>query len=742
MEFLVGAVTVTRMKTALGGRVGRFAVLSLILLATGLTYRASVQNGFVWDDVHTVVENPLIRSVASIGHGFSSPYVASDLGEANYRPLLMASYALDYAWWNDDAAGYHATNLAIHLAVVGLVYLLARRLWSDSFSALVASTVVALHPLNAEAVNYIAARSSSLTALWVLAALAVSDVSAELGDRLWRRVGLVFALVLGAAALWTKETAVILPLLVIVWGELRHPEWAWRTAVARSLPWWGLVGVFLVVRTAVLHGAPIAAHVGDGPWQPAFFAIKIALSSFGFWLYPVDLAIDHAWRPTIGTWEGAGLVTGLAVAMGATYGLLRVRPRLGWCVVWFWVALLPLAALPVVSRTTLYQDHRVYLAGIGLAWLVGAVSGNIVTASRLVPVRVGGALSAIGLIVVSILANTERTTVWQNSDRLWQDIASKYPQSDLGPNALGLILLNEGQLEDARRAFERSVRLAPYMPQSHNYLGIVEAKLGRLDRAVTEFETAVRQRPYYAEARLNLGKACEELGRPDLALRAYEEGMSDGPWAADTLRRSAWLLKKQGRLDEALDRYRRLLQINPDDQGPAVEFGALLIQLERWPEARVALPPLVGRHPAAIQLLLDLGAAFDGSGEIDRAVETYQKASALKPSDPEPYFRTAVAYARRERWEEAAAWYRQALDRDPGHVLSRFHLALVLERLGQVEAATAQYRAFLALAAGQESYGELRKQAEEAVSRLGGEGKGALLSKVPANDHLTRRRES
>src|SRR3990170_3744619 len=92
--------------------------VGLITVATAVAYRGSIHNGFVWDDFHTVVKNASIKSFSSIGDWFSSPYATSTLGETNYRPVLMVSYALDYAVWGDDPAGYHATNLLVHFGVI------------------------------------------------------------------------------------------------------------------------------------------------------------------------------------------------------------------------------------------------------------------------------------------------------------------------------------------------------------------------------------------------------------------------------------------------------------------------------------------------------------------------------------------------------------------------------------------------------------------------------------------------
>jgi tetratricopeptide (TPR) repeat protein len=565
---------VSGLRSAAAGATRAWLGLVLLVALTAVTYRGVLENGFVWDDSLTVVNNHAIDSFASWERWFTSAEATSTLRESNYRPVLVVSYAVDHALWGRSPAGYHATNLAIHLGVVILVFALARRLWADHAAGLWAAGIVAVHPLNAEAINYVSARSSLLSALLMLSVIAINDTRRRAGAGGLR---LGAALFLGLAALGVKETAVVLPLLIIAWDR----AWwgtreTWRVTLVRSLPWWGLVTGALLARGVVLAATPTATPIGDGLWQGGLFTAKIFLASIAYWAAPVGLAIDHGWPWTIGLEEGGLLVAGSAAAAAATWWVGRYDRGMGWCLAWFWISLMPLAALPLVSRLTLYQDHRVYLAGVGLAWLMGRV---LAVATRGVRWRSAtGIVAALGVLValgIAVRADAARTAVWRSADRLWEDVLAKYPDSVLGQNHRGIRALNAGRLDEARNALERSLRAAPRFPPTHNYLGILYAKAGDRDRAIAEFETAVDLNAYYAAARLNLGNAYEQQGRFDLALEAYERDLPDGSWARDTLERSAQLFEKQGRVADALDRYRRILVVEPDDPRAAQAIARL-----------------------------------------------------------------------------------------------------------------------------------------------------------------------
>jgi hypothetical protein len=538
------------------------AAVAVLMVVTALTYRDALRNNFVWDDTHTIVNNRAIDSLSEAPRWFTEPETTSSLRETNYRPVLVASFALDVALWGRRPGGFHAVNIGLHLGVVLLTYALALRAWGRPAAALAAAALVALHPINGEAVSYISARSSLLSAALVLAAVLAWDNSARRRRSLWRTAA---SLGLGVLAVGVKETAVVLPALILVWDRLTGPaDASWTGSLRRSWPWWALVAAYMAWRHVVLSESAPADLVGDGPLQALAFTAKLLLASVGAWLLPIGWAIDHGWPWRIGAGEGAALAIGAIAAASGTFALWRWAPRLGWCAVWFWVSLAPLAALPWVSRLTLYQDHRVYLAQVGLALAGGEIIRRAaitipVPKYRLIAVGATAALVA----ALGIHTTVKRIPVWRDADTLWTYTLAQYPTSVLARNHAALRRLEAGQLDLAREQFEASVALAPSFPVTHNYLGVVYARQGELDRAIAEFTAAISLSPSFVSARMNLGNAYEKAGRPDLALTAYEQGIPDQPWAVDLIERAAKLFERAGMPDDAQARYRRILAIDP-----------------------------------------------------------------------------------------------------------------------------------------------------------------------------------
>ncbi len=522
--------------------------VGVILLLTTAAYQGALSNPFLLDDKHTVVHNPSIRSLSGIGEWFRSPHAVSAIREyVNYRPVLMASYAVDRALWGPSPAGFHATNLAIHLGVIVLVFALGRRFARDPWTPVCAAAIFALHPINAETVNYVTARSSSLMTLFLLGALWADDRADAGRSRAWR----VAAYGLGAAALGTKEVAAVLPALVVVWRRVAHgASERWPVTIRRAVPWVILTGCYLGIRTWVLWGLMEPAVSGPGATlgQNALFALKIYAVSLRHWAWPSGLAVDHAWPIWVAGGEGVAIVGALAAALAATVVAIRRKAELGWPAAWFWMAILPAGALGFMTRLYLYQDNRVYLAGVGLAWLVGSLAAALIQRAQAFPAtRVAVALAVVGAIGLAVKADAARTAVWADRTALWDDVLAKYPTSLVAHNGKGLIAFETGRFGDARDWFERAVRLAPGYAEGQKNLGITYARLGEWDRAIGALERALTIDPHYAEARVNLGKVYEHLGRLDRALDAYDQILRDNPTRADVEARAAQLRERMRR---------------------------------------------------------------------------------------------------------------------------------------------------------------------------------------------------
>ncbi len=114
----------------------RFALLAGVMLITLATWYGVLAGSFQYDDYPNVIQDSATSDPGVFWHRLTS----------GFRPLLRASYFLDYTLWGMHAPGFLATNLTLHLVAVLAVFLLARRRLGGDFAAAVAAIIFAVQP--------------------------------------------------------------------------------------------------------------------------------------------------------------------------------------------------------------------------------------------------------------------------------------------------------------------------------------------------------------------------------------------------------------------------------------------------------------------------------------------------------------------------------------------------------------------------------------------------------------------
>src|SRR5262249_52546771 len=136
---------------------------ALLAAAATLAYLPTLRNGFVWDDDTFLTANSLIHA----RDGLRRFWFTSEAPD--YWPVTSSSLWLEWRLWGTRAAGYHATNLALHLADLLLLWAVLRRLAIPG--ALLATLLFAVHPVNVESVAWITQRKNLLSMLFYLASI-------------------------------------------------------------------------------------------------------------------------------------------------------------------------------------------------------------------------------------------------------------------------------------------------------------------------------------------------------------------------------------------------------------------------------------------------------------------------------------------------------------------------------------------------------------------------------------------
>jgi len=203
--------TINRGNLLLSSCVGFVFVVLVVLIIYLPTLSYDFTN---WDDPSFVQDNQAIQTPGWSGLKRVFTRTIPD-GFGDYMPVTILSYWVNYQLWRFHPKGYHLTNLLLHALSAGLIFLLLQRLTLRPVASLMVTFLFALHPMNTEAVTWIAGRKSVMAMLWMLvsfhAFLNWQRISAV------KRKYLYLSLLCYVLACLSKTAVVFFPLLLMAY---------------------------------------------------------------------------------------------------------------------------------------------------------------------------------------------------------------------------------------------------------------------------------------------------------------------------------------------------------------------------------------------------------------------------------------------------------------------------------------------------------------------------------------------
>ena len=565
-------------------------VFPALLIAAGLAvYWNALPASFQFDDHYFIVEDDSLEHLWPIG------------GRHANRPILTTSLALNRTLGGLDPRGYHATNIAIHLAAVLLLFGLLRRTLGGprlgehlageaDFLAFAVALLWAVHPLSTMAVTYVWQRGESLMGLFFLAVLYAIVRLAQGGKRwLWSAVALLSFF----AGLGTKETMVtVLPVAVLFDGALLSPSIL--AALSRRRWIYGVMTASLVAGAAVVLPGLDTSYDAIGPLRYAASQPGVMLDYLRLACWPDPLCFDYQRPAAYGFWATvpAAMCVGAAL-IGTAWGLSR-GSWMGVCGAWAFLILAPTSSF--VPINDLMVEYRMYLPLVGvIALAVGA--GRLLCRWAFLPPQVLLALVALALAGLTVGRNRD----YLSEEGLWQSVVEIAPDNHRARYMLGVTALRAGDLGRAMDALDEALVLA------RRHSASVEA--GDPARGVN---CAALPLDVLGVAFFRLGRAAST---PASALGPFERAVELDPTSADFQMNLGITLRTLGERERALECFERSIELRPDYSRPRCNRGLVLLDLGRAPEARAAFDRALALEPG-------LGAAQYGRARAHLAVDS------------------------------------------------------------------------------------------------------------------------
>ena len=615
------------------------ALVAILVALAVAPYLGILANGFAYDDNTQVLNNPYLQNFGHLREIFSTTvwsYVGAQGVTNYYRPMMTFGYLLCYQIFGPLAYGFHFASLALHVGVVGLLFLVTRRLTANRLVAFIAGALFALHPIHVESVAWIAAVTDlQLTFFYLLTFLCFLKLAAPGGGRSpAMQLAMAGSFVL---TLFSKEQAFTLPALATVYEHFCRDDRSETTLAQKAGRYyllWLLAATYLLFRVRFFGALAPVLQISDLTWPQTFLS---ATALFGQYmlklLWPAQLCAFYVFHRSTSLLEPRvvlGLVSLLAVVV-LLLVLWRHARAPSFALLWMLATLAPVLN-PRWMGANVFTERYLYLPSVGFSWLAAwAIAGLWERWDELAPRRRQALLAFCSMVAaLYILRIVTRVPDWSDDITLYMRTLAISPDSYHIRNNLATIYWKQGRDADAEREWETSLRLAPRSAIVLNNLGLLRSKQRRYEEAADLLRRAMRLKPNYTDPHINLGRLDLELDRPAEAELQFRAAVALSPLNVDARNKLGTLYLESGRWAEAAEQYRASAASQPN-----------------W-------------------------AAYYGIGEAARrradylgAKQAYLRAAELAPVESQPHFALGAVYAAAGRNADALREYQAGLANDP-----------------------------------------------------------------------------
>jgi len=435
--------------------------LLLLFVVPFLVYYKTLNFDFqyLWDDRILIVDNPYIRSF----NIDNLRAIFTHIIQAEFLPLQMLSFMLDYSLWGLNPAGYHLSNILLHAINTVLLYLVLVNLSGNNRLSLFVAMVFAVHPVNVEVVAWVSQRKTLL-------ASSLFFTSILLYLRWHNKGGLhhyLSSLGVFAMAVLSKPTIIGLPFILLVYEALLKRRGQGR-GVLQVIPFLlvSMAGVVLTIWSKlsgtgrVVDTATLTIHTLFGTVYPTM--IPVYWRYIGLLLWPVNLSAFYDTTVYNSLLEPVVLLSMALWVLVFALIFFRGGKEIKFWSLWSVFCFLPVSNILPIN--VYFADRYMYLTEIGVFMCIGRAVSPMITrcldrSAVSEAVLYLFLLLSINGILTGITYN--RMEVWRDDLSLWEDTVEKSPNIYIARINLGAAYMRHGRLREAEQQYMIALRLYP-----------------------------------------------------------------------------------------------------------------------------------------------------------------------------------------------------------------------------------------------------------------------------------------
>ena len=438
---------------------------------------------------------------------------------ANWDPLTWLSHALDWHFFARNAGGHHVVSLLLHALNAVLLFWMLAQATGYLGRSFAAAALFALHPVNVEAVAWVAERKTVLSMVFFLLTLIAYRWYAQ-RPAVHRYLAVAGLFAMG---LMSKPQVITLPFVLLLWdywpleriairsspfarrhtsdagisGERRTADSEERLPGETRLLWLLLEKLPLLALSAGSALLTMKAQWANrtlGGLNSYSFAERASNAILGYARYlghavwPANLSFfyPHAHlAPPL--WEVAAASLLLLIITVLTLADRRHRYlAVGW--LWFLGTFIPMIQFVQVGNHAM-ADRYAYVPYVGL--FIAVCWG---VADFVEPWRVSRILlpaTTVTVLLLLALATRRQLSYWTDDLALWTHSAEAVPNNAMAENMIGETLLQRHDPDAAIAHFRAAAAMDPLFPFPHLHIGVYEENHGHPHEAIAQLQQVI-----------------------------------------------------------------------------------------------------------------------------------------------------------------------------------------------------------------------------------------------------------
>lgn len=243
-------------------------------------------------------------------------------------------------------------------------------------------------------------------------------------------------------------------------------------------------------------------------------------------------------------------------------------------------------------------------------------------------------------------------------------------------------LLNAHRADLAESYLSIGIQYNPASAALREAMGYLQFSEGDLSSAHASFEKAVQLDDFSASARNNLGAVMLNRGEPEDALDVLEKAAELDPGNPETYFNLGSAYLSTGDLVQAAESFRRASELKPDYQDAKIQLAAVLMRLDKFPEASMVWEEILYWSPEQPVARLGRGVISVLENRPQDSIPDLEAALMADPVDPYAHLYLGLALNALRNQEQARIEFEtvKVLSQNPEmRNLADFYLSTIAE---------------------------------------------------------------